>query len=81
MFKNLKIKQRMYLQFAVAVLPLLAVLLFQLFSASTLPQRIEHSLTVYDLALQANASYKSFLDGTDNAVDTGSFNRKSPGKC
>ena len=77
MFKNLKIKQRMYFQFALAVLPLIAVLLYQVLSVSDLPQRIDRSLAIYDYALQSSANYKTFLDGVDAAVDAGNFSHKS----
>ena len=77
MFNNMKIKQRMYLQFSMAVLPLIGVLLFQVLSISDLPQRIDKALEIYDFALQASSDYKTFLNGVDSAVDAGTFNSKS----
>ena len=77
MFDTMKLKQRMYLQFSLAVLPLVAVLLFQVLSVSDLPARIDKSLATYDVSLQASANYKGFLDGLDAAIDTGNFNKKS----
>jgi methyl-accepting chemotaxis protein len=77
MFKNMLLKQRMYLQFALAVLPLVGVLIFQVMSVSDLPARLDHSLSTYDISLQASEHYKSFLEGVDAAVDTGTFSKKS----
>ena len=77
MFKNMLLKQRMYLQFALAVLPLVGVLIFQVMSVSDLPAKLDHSLTTYDLSLRASEHYKGFLEGLDAAVDTGTFSKKS----
>ncbi len=77
MFDTMKLKQRMYLQFALSVLPLVAVLLFQVLSVSDLPARLDKALATYDVSLQASANYKGFLDGLDAAIDTGNFNKKS----
>jgi len=77
MFDSMKLKQRMYLQFALAVLPLVAVLLYQVLSVSDLPDRLDKSLATYDVSLQASANYKAFLEGLDGAIDSGKFSKKS----
>ena len=77
MFKNMLLKKRMYLQFALAVLPLVGVLIFQVMSVSDLPAKLDHSLSTYDTSLQASSNYKGFLEGLDAAVDSGSFSKKS----
>ncbi|MEI6804154.1 MAG: methyl-accepting chemotaxis protein [Burkholderiales bacterium] len=77
MFNTMKLKQRMYLQFSLAVLPLVAVLLFQVLSVSDLPARLDKTLATYDTSLQASANYKGFMEGLDAAIDTGNFNKKS----
>jgi len=77
MFDTMKLKQRMYLQFSLAVLPLVAVLLFQVLSVSDLPARLDKALATYDASLQASSNYKGFLEGLDGAIDTGNFNKKS----
>jgi methyl-accepting chemotaxis protein len=77
MFKNMKLAGRMYVQFALAILPLVVVVLYQALSVSDLPTRMNKALGTYDKSLGASSSYKNFLDGVDAAVDTGSFSKKS----
>jgi len=77
MFGRLRLKQRMYLQLFLAVLPLAVVFFFQMTSTSDLPAKVDHTLSIYDLCLRASASYKNFLNGVSDAVDTGSFSGKA----
>jgi methyl-accepting chemotaxis protein len=70
-FGRLKIKQRMYVQFAVAITPLACLIVFQLLSVSDLPERVNHDLGRYRTSNQAVASYHEFLNGVTDAVDTG----------
>ena len=77
MFNKMKLKQRMYLQFSLAVLPLALILLFQSLSVSDLPARVTRVLDNYHLGLQASASYKNFLNGVADAVDSGKFSDKT----
>jgi len=77
MFVRLKLKQRMYLQLFLAVLPLAVVFFFQMSSTSDLPGKVDHSLSIYDLCLRASTSYKNFLNGVSDAVDTGTFSSKA----
>ena len=77
MFNKMKLKQRMYLQFLLAVLPLVLILLFQGLSVSDLPVRVNRVLGNYHLGLEASASYKNFLNGVADAVDTGKFSDKT----
>ena len=63
MFVRLRLKQRMYLQFFMAVLPLAIVFSYQMLSTSDLPVKVTTVLGVYDLGLQASAGYKNFLNG------------------
>jgi len=74
---SLKLKQRMYLQLFLAVLPLAVVFTFQMSSTSDLPERVDQSLSVYDLCLRASSSYNNFLNGVGDAVDTGTFSNKA----
>ena len=73
----MKIKQRMYLQFALAVLPLALLLLYQVLSVSDLALRVNRVLNLYHVSLQASASYKDFLNGVTDAVDSGKFSDKA----
>ena len=77
MFAKLKIKQRMYLQFTLAALPLALILLYQVLSVSDLPLRVNRALGIYHVSLQASASYKDFLNGVTDAVDSGKFSEKT----
>ncbi|MFC5496359.1 methyl-accepting chemotaxis protein [Caenimonas terrae] len=70
-FARLQIKHRMYVQFILAVTPLVLLLLFQLTSVSDLPQRVNAALGRYRTANQAISSYREFLNGVTDAVDTG----------
>ena len=70
-FARLSIRARMYVQFTLAVAPLAALLLFQLLSVSDLPERVNHGLARYRAGNQAVASYREFLNGVTDAVDTG----------
>jgi methyl-accepting chemotaxis protein len=77
MFGRLKLKQRMYLQLFLAVLPLAVVFFFQMSSTSDLPAKVDKVLSIYDLSLKASTSYKNFLNGVGDAVDTGTFSNKA----
>jgi methyl-accepting chemotaxis protein len=77
MFVTLRLKQRMYLQLFLAVLPLAIVFFFQMSSTSDLPAKVDDTLSIYDLCLRASASYKNFLNGVGDAVDTGTFSGKA----
>lgn len=77
MFVTLRLKQRMYLQFFMAVLPLAIVFSYQMLSTSDLPAKVDKILSIYDLGLQSSASYKNFLNGLVDAVDTGTISSKT----
>ena len=74
---KLRLKQRMYLQFFLATLPLAIVFSYQLLSTSDLPEKVNHMLNIFDLRLQASANYKNFLNGVVDAVDTGKLSNKT----
>ncbi len=77
MFAHLKLKQQMYLQFGLAVIPLAALLLYLVTSVSDLPVRVKAELNTYHTSLQASSNYKDFLNGVTDAVDTGKLSDKS----
>lgn len=77
MFVTLKLKQRMYLQLLVAVLPLAIVFSYQMLSTNDLPAKVDSMLSTYDMGLQASASYKNFLNGLVDAVDAGTISSKT----
>jgi methyl-accepting chemotaxis protein len=67
----------MYVRFAIAVLPLLAVLLYRTLSVSDLPRKLEHLFVANNHALAATSNYKTFLNGVSDAVDTGKLSEKA----
>jgi len=73
----LRLKQRMYLQFFIAVLPLAIVFAVQMLSTNDLPARVDKIMGIYDLSLQSSAIYKNFLNGLVDAVDTGTISSKT----
>lgn len=77
MFAKMRLKQRMYLQFFIAVLPLAVVFTVQMLSTNDLPARVDKIMGIYDLSLQSSASYKNFLNGLVDAVDTGTISNKT----
>jgi methyl-accepting chemotaxis protein len=70
-FARLSIRQRMYVQFTLAISPLVVLVGFQLLSVSDLPERVNRDLGQYRTSNQAIASYREFLNGVTDAVDTG----------
>jgi methyl-accepting chemotaxis protein len=67
----------MYVRFAIAVLPLLGVLLYRTFSVNDLPAKLEHLFEVNQFALNATNNYNTFLNGVADAVDTGKLSSKA----
>ena len=65
------LRQRLYLQFGVAILPLLALVVYQAVARSDLPERVNVALRAYDLSLDAVNGFGKFVDGVADAVDTG----------
>ncbi|MES2148477.1 MAG: methyl-accepting chemotaxis protein [Pseudomonadota bacterium] len=74
---NLKIKSRMYLQFAAAILPMVLLLTYQLLTPNDLPAQVDRTVGAYDSAMQAVASYKTFLNGVSDAIDSGKLSEKA----
>jgi methyl-accepting chemotaxis protein len=58
-------------QFTLAISPLVVLVGFQLLSVSDLPERVNRDLGRYRTSNQAIASYREFLNGVTDAVDTG----------
>jgi methyl-accepting chemotaxis protein len=65
------------LQFAAVLLPLAAVLLFQTIADTRRAAAIERSRPLRILAQDARASYKTFLFGVSDAVDSGTLGTTS----
>jgi methyl-accepting chemotaxis protein len=71
MFAKLSIRQIMYLQFVAVLLPVALVLGYQTWSDLAASRQLNRRFEVYDLTVRANDSYKTFLNGVTDAVDTG----------
>ena len=76
-FARLGIKQRMYVQFGLAATPLVCLVVFQLLSVSDLPERVNRDLGRYRGSNQAISSYREFLNGVTDAVDTGKVSQSA----
>lgn len=61
------------LQFLAVVLPVVIVLLLQMLADSRRAAALGHSRPLHELAQQARADYKSFMNGVGDAVDTGTL--------
>jgi methyl-accepting chemotaxis protein len=66
-----RLRHRLYLQFSLAVLPLVLLVAYQALTRSDLPERVNAALQAYDLALDAVGGYGKFMDGVADAIDTG----------
>src|SRR6476469_2587777 len=67
----MSLRRRLYLQFGLAVLPLLLLIAYQALTRSDLPQRVNLALSAYDHALSATAGFAKFMSGVADALDTG----------
>ncbi|HXZ49708.1 MAG TPA: methyl-accepting chemotaxis protein [Usitatibacter sp.] len=67
------LRARIYAQFFVAVLPLLALVAWQTLERDDMPERVSAALESYDLSLEAETAFKDFLNGVADAMDTGSL--------
>ena len=71
--KTPKTDRLVALQFLAVVLPVVIVLLFQMVADSRRASALGHSRPLHELAQQARADYKSFMNGVGDAVDTGTL--------
>ena len=61
------------LQFTAVVLPVVAVLLFQMVGDSRRAAALGHSRPLHELAQGVRGNYKTFMNGVTDAVDTGTL--------
>ena len=74
-FRSLRV--RMYLQIFAAVLPLAALLVYESVLVSVMVRDVNFGLTISQLATGAQESYREFVNGVTDAVDTGSVGPKA----
>ena len=77
MFKVRSLKDTIVLQFAIIIAPIAFVLLFQALSDVRHSNSVRFELKSVVLAHQARDSYKVFLNGVADAVDTGTLSNKA----
>lgn len=71
MFRKMKLKQRLYLQLSIAMLPLAGILLYQILAVSDFPERAKQAQSQYRQLINISGQYKQFLNGVSDAVDSG----------
>lgn len=71
--KTPKTDRLVALQFLAVVLPVVAVLLSQMFADSRRAAALGRSRPLHELAQHARADYKTFMNGVADAVDTGTL--------
>jgi methyl-accepting chemotaxis protein len=74
-FRSLRL--RMYVQIFAAVLPLAALLVYESVLVSVMVRDVNFGLTISQLATGAQESYREFVNGVTDAVDTGSVGPKA----
>ncbi len=71
MVKVNSLSLRIVLQFAVILLPLVAVLVYETGAESRRAARMSHAMAMHEQAIDARQHYALFLSGAADAVDTG----------
>jgi methyl-accepting chemotaxis protein len=67
----MSLRTRIYAQFFLAVLPLIVLVGWQGLARDDMPERVSAALMRYDLSLEAETSFKDFLNGVSDAIDSG----------
>ena len=75
------LRYKMYLRFVGAVLPLIAVVMYQQGSSSELPQKVNHGLQLYNLTLDAAEHYRKVVSGIADAIDAGKVSLSDQAKA
>jgi len=65
------LKRRIYGQFLVALVPLVALIGYFAIARDDLPQRVNVALAAYDVSLESVNAFKDFLNGVSDAIDSG----------
>jgi methyl-accepting chemotaxis protein len=71
------LRRRMFVQVFAAVLPLIALSIYQTRLVGSIVTEMNAGLSGSQLSLQAANSYRNFLDGVTDAVDTGTLGPKA----
>ena len=68
---KLSLQNRMFVQLAIAVLPLVAMLAYRTWTESRPADALQRSVNQHDAALNMSLHYQTFLNGAADAIDTG----------
>lgn len=71
MATKLSLQNRMFVQLAIAVLPLVAMLAYRTWAESRPADALQKSVGQHDAALNLSLQYQTFLNGAADAIDTG----------
>ena len=71
MATKLSLQNRMFIQLAIAVLPLVAMLAYRTWTESRPADALQKSVGQHDAALNLSLQYQTFLNGAADAIDTG----------
>lgn len=79
MFENLSLRNRLFLQIAMAIIPLALMLVYRVWSESRPADAFQSAVDNYQAALSDATQYRSFLNGVTDAVDTGKLSDSAVG--
>ena len=71
MAKKLSLQNRMFIQLAIAVLPLVAMLAYRTWTESRPADALQKSVSQHTATLNLSLQYQTFLNGAADAIDTG----------
>jgi hypothetical protein len=71
MFETLSLRNRLFLQIAIAIIPLALMLVYRIWSESRPADAFQSAVSSYQAALSGATQYRLFLNGVSDAVDSG----------
>jgi methyl-accepting chemotaxis protein len=71
MFESLSLRDRLFIQIAIAIIPLALMLGYLIWSKSRTAEEFQSAVSSYQTALSNATQYRSFLNGVSDAVDSG----------
>lgn len=71
MFANLSLRNRLFMQIGIAIIPLVLMLVYRIWAESRPAEAFQTAVSNYQTALASSTQYRSFLNGVSDAVDSG----------
>ena len=71
MFETLSLRNRLFIQIAIAIIPLALMLVYRMWAESRPADAFQSAVNNYQAALSDATQYRSFLNGVSDAVDSG----------